>query len=116
MSERRILATARFKYRSDTLVNWEANNPILLEGEVGVVTGLNTVGDGLEDKTQKIKFGDGIHDWNSLDWWYGPEGVGGSSNIVIDQTYNPESENAQSGKAVAQAIEQAIGSALEDEY
>ena len=28
--------------------------------------------------------------------------------IAIDQTYNPESENAQSGKAVAQAIEQNI--------
>lgn len=29
---------------------------------------------------------------------------GGSVDIEIDQTYNPESENAQSGKAVAQAI------------
>ena len=31
-------------------------------------------------------------------------GGGNSQNIVIDQTYNPESENAQSGKAVAEAI------------
>ena len=111
---RRILATARFKFRSDTLNNWQTNNPILLEGEAGVVIGLNNVGDGLEDKSQKIKFGDGIHDWNSLNWWYGSEG--GGSNVIVDQEFNPESENAQSGKAVAQAIEQAIGYALEDEY
>lgn len=105
---KKILATARFKFRSDTLKNWEENNPILLEGEVGVVTGFNEVGDGLENKSQKIKFGDGIHDWNSLDWWYGPESQGGT-NITIDQTYNSESENAQSGKAVAQAINSTVG-------
>ena len=113
---RRILATARFKFRSDTLNNWQSNNPILLEGEAGVVTGLTAVGDGLENKSQKIKFGDGIHTWNELDWWYGPEGSGGGADITVDQTYNPESENAQSGKAVAQAIEQAIGSVLEEKY
>ena len=27
----------------------------------------------------------------------------------IDQTYNPESENAQSGKAVAEAINETVG-------
>ena len=31
-------------------------------------------------------------------------GTGGECNINIDQTYNPESENAQSGVAVTQAI------------
>ena len=30
--------------------------------------------------------------------------VGGGGSIEIDQTYNPESENAQSGKAVAEAV------------
>lgn len=30
---------------------------------------------------------------------------GGGSNTEVDQAYNPESENAQSGKAVAEAIE-----------
>jgi len=99
----KLFAKMRFKFRSDTLKNWEENNPVLLEGEAGVVTGLNAVGDGLENKSQKIKFGDGIHDWNSLDWWYGSQGEGGT--ILVDQTYNPESENAQSGKAVAEGIE-----------
>jgi hypothetical protein len=31
------------------------------------------------------------------------ENIGGSS-VIVDQTYNPESKNAQSGKAVAEAI------------
>ena len=31
-------------------------------------------------------------------------GVGGGGNIIVDQTYNPTSENAQSGKAVAEAL------------
>lgn len=34
---------------------------------------------------------------------------GGGGKITVDQEYNPESENAQSGKAVAGAIEGAIG-------
>ena len=32
----------------------------------------------------------------------------GGSSGVVDQTYNPESENAQSGKAVAEAIDNAL--------
>lgn len=31
-------------------------------------------------------------------------GGGAGGNIVVDQTYNPESENAQSGKAVAEVV------------
>ena len=45
-----ILAAARFKARSDTLENWEKENPVLLSGEPGVVI------DGTE--TEKVKFGD----------------------------------------------------------
>ena len=134
----RILAKARFKYRSDTLENWEKENPVLLSGEIGVVT------DGTE--TEKVKWGDGVTPWNSLGWWKGPKGdkgeTGGTGpqgekgdkgdqgiqgiqgpkgekgeqgiqgvpgepgkDAVVENTYNPESENAQSGKAVAQAIE-----------
>ena len=106
MSEKeivRILAAARFKPRSDTLANWEEKNPILLSGEPGVVTGLNVAGDKLEDKSKKIKWGDGVTPWNALDWWQGPKG-----DAITDQTYNPESENAQSGKAVAEAVKKNI--------
>lgn len=112
----RILANARFKTRSDTGVNWEKANPVLLAGEPGVVT------DGSE--SEKIKFGDGMTPWNELGWWKGPQGDPGiqgpkgdigpqgiqgekgeaGKDAITDQTYNPESENAQSGKAVAEAI------------
>ena len=118
MSEKeimRILAKARFKFRSDTLTNWATENPILLSGEFGVVTGLNEAGDGRENKTEKVKIGDGVTAWNGLDWWYGSKGEKGEAgpqgeqgiqgengkDAVIDQTYNPESENAQSGIALA---------------
>ena len=70
----RILAKARFKFRSDTSVNWVTRNPILLKGEFGVVIGLNENGDQKEDSTQKIKIGDGVHSWNDLGWWKGPKG------------------------------------------
>lgn len=33
-----------------------------------------------------------------------PNAFSGGGNTEVDQTYNPESENAQSGKAVAEAI------------
>ena len=74
MSEKevvRILATARFKTRSDYKANWESINPILLSGEPGVVI------DGNE--TEKIKFGDGITPWNELGWWKGPKGDKGDA-------------------------------------
>ena len=106
MSEKevmRILAKARFKFRSDTFTNWATKNPILLSGEFGVVTGLNEVGDGKENKIQKVKIGDGVNAWNELNWWYGSESS--SDSIVVDHTYNPESKNAQSGKAVAEVVE-----------
>lgn len=33
-----------------------------------------------------------------------PDAFSGGGSMTVDQTYNPESENAQSGKAVAQAV------------
>lgn len=46
---------ARQKQRYDTAANWTANNPLLLEGELGV-----------ESDTNKIKVGTGTLLWNSL--------------------------------------------------
>lgn len=88
------------QFRHGTIKEWETKNPILLEGEIGVVIGLNEIGDNLEDKTQKAKIGDGIHPWNELEWWSLIQSDGPDNDILVDQTYNPESENAQSGKAL----------------
>ena len=85
----KIYGNARHILRKDNLENWENNNPILIDGEPSYVT------DG--DNGRKIKIGDGVTNWNDLPYL--------SSSVDVDQTYNPESENAQSGKAVAEAFE-----------
>lgn len=41
--------------RYDTAANWTSNNPVLLEGEIGI-----------ESNTRKFKFGDGTSAWNGL--------------------------------------------------
>ena len=48
---------ARFKLRSDTASSWETENPILLEGELG-----------LETDTGLFKCGDGSSVWSSLSY------------------------------------------------
>lgn len=91
----KIYANARFGFREDTLENWMKNNPVLEKGEPAVVR------DG--QNGEWLKIGDGITAFNDLSWKKGPKSEKGE-NVVIDQTYNPSSENAQSGKAVAEAI------------
>lgn len=53
MAERTLLT--RLQQKRDASSNWSANNPILLDGEIGV-----------ESDTYKIKIGDGTTAWNSL--------------------------------------------------
>ena len=91
----KIYANARFGFREDTLENWMANNPVLERGEPAVVR------DG--ENGEWLKIGDGRTDFNNLPWKKGPKGADGTGAIV-DQIYDPESENAQSGKAVSQAF------------
>ena len=90
----KIYGDARFLPRHDTLENWQTKNPILLEAEPSYVI------DGEDGK--KIKFGDGVTPWNDLP--YLSSNINNSGDITVDQTYAPTSENAQSGKAVAEAI------------
>lgn len=66
--------------RRDTAAGWTVANPILREGE-----------EGYETDTGRRKVGNGTSAWNELSY-------------TVDQTYTPDSENAQSGKAVAEAI------------
>ena len=94
----KIYGDARFLPRHDTLENWQTKNPILLEAEPSYVI------DGEDGK--KIKFGDGVTPWNDLP--YLSSSINNGGDITVDQTYKPESENAQSGKAVAEAISEAL--------
>jgi hypothetical protein len=45
----------RIQIRRDTSVNWQASNPILLQGEFG-----------LDLTTNCLKIGDGVNPWNDL--------------------------------------------------
>lgn len=99
MAGKEIFGNARIKYRSDTLNAWNENNPVLLSGEFGVVTGLNSVGDGLENESRKVKIGDGIHNWKELQWW---------NDFTVDQSYSPESENPQSGVAIEERLKSKV--------
>ena len=117
---KKIYLQSAFAYREDTLENWLFYNPILEKGEVSIVR------DGADGEWLKI--GDGVTRWVNLPYKKGPRGDAGPigpqgpagddyvltqadkeeiANMAkpeIDQTYNPESENAQSGIAVAEAI------------
>lgn len=95
----RIHGRVRFIHRRDTAEKWKTANPVLAAGEHGVVTDSAT-------PHEREKIGDGVTPWNDLGWWHGPKGEQGEKgkDAVTDQTYNPQSENAQSGKAVAEAV------------
>ena len=79
----KIYCKSSYLLRRDTAANWSAKNPILRNGE-----------EGYETDTGKRKVGDGTTEWNNLKYDSG----------IVDQTYTPDSENAQSGIAVAEAI------------
>lgn len=66
--------------RKDTAENWTNKNPVLRNGE-----------EGYETDTGRRKVGDGTTAWKELFY-------------TVDQSYDPESLNAQSGKAVAEAV------------
>lgn len=85
----KIYANARFGLREDTLENWVTNNPVLEKGEPAVISD--------SEDSRWLKIGDGKTDFNSLPWKF----AGGT---VADKEYDPTSENAQSGIAVAEAI------------
>ena len=105
-----IYLNSTFGYREDTLKNWQTANPVLVKGEISFVR------DGENGKF--VKIGDGHTKWNSLPFAPLPKGEQGDrgekgdkgDSAVTDQTYSPTSENAQSGKAVAEAIASVGGS------
>lgn len=63
--------------RNDTAANWESENPVLAQGEIGI-----------ENDTNHFKIGDGVTAWNTLEYAANPET--NSVGIIGDQTaYNP---------------------------
>lgn len=86
----KIYCKSSYLVRKDTAENWQNKNPILRKGEQG-----------LETDTGIIKIGDGTTEYNSLpdNNVYLPK-----SRTEVNQSYDPLSENAQSGVAVSEAI------------
>jgi len=57
----------RVLQRRDTAANWSTTNPILAEGEIGIIT----------DGAKGYKIGDGVTRWNALDYPANPASVVG---------------------------------------
>lgn len=74
MADPRTLEGITLIVRNDTASKWEAVNPVLAKGEMGV-----------ELDTLKIKFGDGATSWNDLKY-------SNNSNTVI-RSYSPTEED-----------------------
>jgi hypothetical protein len=47
----------KLQFRRDTAANWETNNPILSEGELG-----------LDTTNQRFKIGDGVNTWDNIEF------------------------------------------------
>ena len=76
----------RIQHARDTLANWQSENPVLLEGEIGFVT----------DDAGLFKLGNGVTRWNSLPW------CGFNGNVA--QTTGSSTLAVMSQKAVTDAL------------
>ena len=66
-----------FQPKRKTAAEWESENPILRDGEFGVVT------DGSDGEWLKV--GDGVTAWNSLPYKKGPKGDPGAQGLKGDK-------------------------------
>ena len=70
-----ILKT-RIQLRHDTAANWTAKNPVLMVGELG-----------FEIDTNKFKIGDGVKDWNALEYAVKDEIVLTDENVTMTDDF-----------------------------
>lgn len=77
---------ARMKQRTDTKANWTSNNPVLLLGELGMVS----------DDPNLYKVGDGITAWNALPFR-------GFTGTIVQETGTGE-DTVMSQKAVTEKL------------
>jgi hypothetical protein len=61
MANSEVTLNGKIKVRRDSESNWENENPVLEEGEIGYAKDLNSA-----------KIGDGTTAWNNLDWFIKP--------------------------------------------
>lgn len=95
----------RVLQRHDTAANWQTYNPVLAEGELGIIT----------DGAKGYKIGDGVTAWNNLDYPTNPtqivQELGNSENAVISQKVitNKFSELESKITELSSAISSLIG-------
>lgn len=81
--------TIRFRFRRNTAADWAWKNEILLSSEAGY-----------ETDTGKMKIGDGVTPWNTLEYWGGGSGSGGgltSDNAGFGISITTELEGGSDG-------------------
>jgi len=71
------MALVKIQVRRDTAANWTATNPVLAVGEPG-----------LETDTGKVKYGDGVRNWNTLPY---------SSGVALGSSTPPAAGTAAAG-------------------
>jgi len=91
------MAYKKILFRRDTAANWLSINPILSAGEIG-----------LESDTEKIKLGDGVSDWDELNYFYGYLGSVGYVTSLVQGTGVTISNNSGSGATPTIAIGQSV--------
>lgn len=88
----------RVLQRRDTAANWSSANPVLAEGELGIIT-----------DTKGYKIGDGVTAWNDLDYPANPSQVvnelGDNEAIAISQKKVTEELNKKASEITSLSIE-----------
>lgn len=86
----------RIQVRRDIAINWTNVNPILASGEIG-----------FELDTYKLKIGDGIKDWKTLDYFESGTGGGGTAGPVT--TANTLAGDSDTTVTTKKYVDDAIG-------
>lgn len=94
----KTIIRAQMKQRIDTIENWEAKNPVLLNGELSLIS-----------NDQRYKVGDGSTAWNDLPY------RGAGSSITIDSELSETSENPVQNKVVTEALNEMASITYVDE-
>lgn len=97
-----IIINAKHQQRHDTEANWTSKNPVLLDGEMGFVTG-----------TQKYKIGDGTSKWSTLTYHTSLtdteksklDGIAtGANKTTVDSALSSTSTNPVQNKVINTAL------------
>lgn len=96
------IVNVKHQQRHDTEANWTSKNPVLLDGEMGFVTG-----------TQKYKVGDGTSKWSALAYHTSLTDsekskldgiVTGANKTIIDSALSSTSTNPVQNKVINSAL------------